>query len=198
VISIDYTRAPRGNYLSITSEVLAVWSELIAGSHDPAVIGMFGDSAGGNLVAASTLRMRDQGMPLPGALLLLSPATDLTWGGDSIYTLGDVDPGLDRQSITWMSEAYVGQDDPRHPYASPVFGDFSQAYPPTLIQVGTREILLSDAVRLYQAIRSGGHEAVLDVYEGMPHVFQGILHAAPESDVAWHRAAEFLNDRLCG
>jgi epsilon-lactone hydrolase len=198
VISIDYTRAPRGNYRSITAEVLAVWAGLLAEGYDPASMGMFGDSAGGNLVAASTLLMRDRGMPLPGALLLLSPATDLTWTGDSVYTLADVDPGLDSRTLSWMTEAYVGSDDPRHPYVSPVFGDFRQSYPPTLIQVGTREILLSDSVRLYQAIKSGGHEAVLDVYEGMPHVFQAFLYAAPETDVAWHRAADFLNSRLSG
>ncbi|TCP97413.1 acetyl esterase/lipase [Sphingomonas sp. PP-F2F-A104-K0414] len=196
VISIDYTLAPRGNYLSITSQILDVWAGLLALGHRPEAMGIFGDSAGGNITAASVLRMRDRGMPLPGALVLMSPATDLTWSGDTLYTLAEMDPGLERQAMPGMAKAYVGGDDPRHAYASPVFGDYTKPYPPTLIQAGTREFLLSDSVRLYQAIRSGGHDTVLDVYEGMPHVFQAFLAATTEGATAWARAAEFFNARL--
>ena len=75
---------------------------------------------------------------------------------------------------------------------SPVYGDYTQAFPPTLLQVGTREHLLSSSVREYQAIRSGGHEAVLDVYEGMPHVFLSLIPQAPETRTAIKRAADFF------
>ncbi len=196
VVSIDYTLAPRGNYLSITSQVLEVWTGLLASGHHPESVGIFGDSAGGNITAASVLRMRDSGMPLPGALVLMSPATDLTWSGDTLCTLADRDPGLDREALPGMTKAYGAADDPRHPYASPVFGDYAKPYPSTLIQVGTREFLLSDSVRLYQAIRAGGNEVVLDVYEGMPHVFQAFLSSTIEGATAWARMAEFFQNRL--
>lgn len=196
VVSIDYTLAPRGNYLTITNQILDVWSGLLALGHCPESMGIFGDSAGGNITAASVLRMRDRHMSIPGALVLMSPATDLTWNGDTFYTLAGMDPGLDFQAMPAMTKAYVGTGDPNHPYASPVFGDYVKPYPPTLIQVGTRELLLSDSVRLYQAIRSGGHDAVLDAYEGMPHVFQAFLAATSEGAIAWARAADFFNARL--
>jgi monoterpene epsilon-lactone hydrolase len=126
----------------------------------------------------------------------LSPWTDLAAVGDTHATLARADPVLNRTSEARAAEAYAAVQDQRNPYASPVYGDYAKAFPPTLIQVGTREMLLSDAVREYQAIRSGGHEAVLDVYEGMPHVFQATVPTAPESRLAVARAAAFFRARL--
>jgi epsilon-lactone hydrolase len=196
IISIEYTLAPRGNWQSITDQVISVWKALLAQGYKPGAMGMTGGSAGGNLILASTLKMRDQGLPLPGALYAISPATDLTFGDDTSYTLAALDPTLDSRTLPWLVEAYVGQSDPKHPYISPVYGDYSKPFPPTIIQVGTREQLLSNAVRQYQAIRSGGHEAVLDVYEGMPHSFPAIVAFTPEGQTALARAAAFFERHL--
>lgn len=196
VISIDYTLAPRANFETVTDEVLSVWNALIVDGRDTATIGLLGDSAGGNIILSSTLKMRDQGVALPGALWVLSPPTDLTFSGETMYTVGTLDPALGVEQMPWLREAYVAEGDPRNPYASPLYGDFTQPFPPTLIQGGTRELLLSDFVRQYQAIRSGGHEAILDLYEGMPHVFQVFLAATWEGRTAIDRAAAFFNSHL--
>lgn len=196
VISVDYVVAPRGNWKSVTDEVVSVWKALLAKSVRPTMVGMFGDSAGGGIVAGSVLKMRDQGLPLPGALYLMSPSCDVSQRGDSYQTLASLDPVLDPDSSTWGADAYAEPQDQQNPYASPVYGDYSKAFPPTLIQGGTREMLLSNFVRQYQAIRSGGHDAVLDLYEGMPHVFQGSIPNTPEARTAFARAASFLRQHL--
>ena len=196
VISVDYTVAPRGNWKVVTDQVLAVWKALLAKGSAPGRIGIFGDSAGGGMAAGSVLKMRDQDLPLPGALYLMSPSCDVTQNGDSYLTLSSVDPVLDPESSARGAQAYAEPQDQKNPYVSAVYGDYSKAFPPTLIQGGTREMLLSNFVREYQAIRSGGHEAVLDLYEGMPHVFQGSIPNTPEARTAFARAASFFNEHL--
>ena len=106
------------------------------------------------------------------------------------------DPVLDAESLSWSADVYADPKDQKNPYVSPVYGDYTKAFPPTLIQGGTREIFLSNFVRQYQAIRGGGHEAVLDLYEGMPHVFQGVTPDSPETRTAIGRAADFFARHL--
>jgi acetyl esterase/lipase len=100
------------------------------------------------------------------------------------------------ETLPWGADAYADPSDQKHPYVSPLYGDYSKPFPPTLIQAGTREILLSDAVRHYQAIRAGGHIAILDVYEAMPHVFQAAFVNIPETCTAIKRAAQFFSETL--
>ena len=196
VISVDYTIAPRGNWKIATDQVLAVWKALLAKGIAPASVGIFGDSAGGGMAAASVFKMRDQRLPLPGALYLMSPWSDIADQGDSYDTIASVDPVLDLTSSRWNAKAYADPADWKNPYVSPVYGDYAKAFPPTLIQGGTREMFLSNFVRQYQAIRAGGHEAVLDLYEGMPHVFQASVPNTPETRTALARAAAFFKDHL--
>ena len=197
VIGVDYTLAPRGRWDSVPAEVERVYRALLDSGVSAAAVGVFGDSAGGGLAAASMLRWRDQGLPLPGALVLMSPWCDLTGSGDSVRSLAGADPSLEERDLIASAAAYAPlEEERRHPYASPLFGDYTRPVPPTLIQAGTREILLSDAVRLYQAMRSGGALATLDVYDGMPHVFQSMLPMAAESATAIARAARFFEDTL--
>ncbi len=195
VISIDYTLAPRGNWQTATDQVIAVYRGSLA-YRQPDQIGLLGDSAGGGLVAGAVLKMRDLQVPLPGALYLLSPWSDVTEAGDSYSTLAAADPSLNAESLEWGANAYAAPADQKNPYVSPIYGDYSQPFPPTLIQGGTREIFLSHFVRHYQAIRGGGHVAVLDLYEGMPHVFQALAPSIPETAVSMERAAEFLDAHL--
>ena len=196
VISIDYTLAPRADWHTITDQVLAVWKAVLASGVKPQSVGMMGDSAGGNLAAASVLKMRDGHLPLPGALYLISPGADQSGAGDTYTTLAAADPILSTETTSWSADVYSSAADRKNPYVSPVYGDYSQAFPPTLLQVGTREHLLSSSVREYQAIRSGGHEAVLDVYEGMPHVFLSLIPQAPETRIAVKRGADFFASHL--
>ena len=200
VISIEYGLAPEHDFRDITGQAVAVYKALLAQGHKAGQIGLFGDSAGGNIILGSTLRMRDEGLKLPAALVALSPCTDLGNDGDTRTTLAYVDPVLDSQ--VWLEavmKAYAGKDGAaamKNPWASPVYGDYTKPFPATLIQGGTREYLLSDFVREYQAIRTGGGEAVLDLYEGMPHVFQTYLKDTPEGKQAIATFRDFFLSHL--
>ncbi len=200
VVSVDYGLAPEQDFRGVTGQVVSVYRALLAAGHDASRIGLFGDSAGGNIILGTTLRLRDDGLPLPAALVGLSPCTDLGAGGDSRLTLADADPGLDAaETLAAMRRAYAGKDAVAgmlHPWASPVRGDYGRPFPPTLIQGGTRELLLSDFVRQYQTMRAAGREVVLDLYEGMPHVFMSYLADAPEGKQAIATARDFLLARL--
>jgi acetyl esterase/lipase len=154
---------------------------------------MYGDSAGGGLAAAATLKLRDAGGVMPGALVLWAPWSDVTETGDTYHTLRGDDPKLVYEgNLEHCANAYANPSDHKHAHVSPVYGDYSKGFPPTLIQVGTKDILLSCAVRQYQAIQTAGGDATLDVYEGMPHVFQPALPESPESKQAMKRVQAFL------
>jgi acetyl esterase/lipase len=158
---------------------------------------MYGDSAGGGLVAGSVLRMRDEGIGIPAAVVLWSPWTDVTVRGDSYYTLKNADPFVsDLMFFENMANAYADSSDQKNPYVSPVYGNFSKGFPPTLIQGGTREVLLSDFIRLYQAIDQADVPVKLDIYEGMPHDFQIFLCNTPESVTALSKMINFLHEYL--
>jgi monoterpene epsilon-lactone hydrolase len=196
IISIDYTVAPRGNWRIVTDQVVAVYKAMLAQGYSAKSIGMFGDSAGGTIVAASVLKLRDQGIPLPGALVLLSPCVDLNLNGDTETTLRDADPALDFALNKAFLAAYAAPEDTTNPYASPIYGDFKKGFPPVLIQAGTKELVLSDAVRLYQALKAAGGVAELDVYEGMSHVFQAYMTGTPEQRAAYAEAKHWWSSHL--
>jgi acetyl esterase/lipase len=192
ILSVDYTVAPRGKWQLVTDQVVAVYKAVLAEGYDAKSIGMFGGSAGGDIVPASVLKMRDQGIPLPGALVLMSPCVDLHLSGDTETTLAGADPALsNREDIVAGFKVYADPADWSNPYVSPIYGDFSKPFPPVLLQAGTKEIVLSDSVRLYQALKTHGHEAELDVYEGMAHGFQAYMTDTPEQKAAYAEVQRF-------
>jgi acetyl esterase/lipase len=196
VLSVDYTRAPAGNFMQVTAEVIAVYQSLLKAGYASGRIGIFGDSAGGGLAAGASLRMRDEGIPMPGALVLWSPWSDLTDTGDTYETLRHAEPGyLYEKHLKSRALGYAGPNDLKHPYASPVYGDYSKGFPPTLIQGGTKESFLSNFVRHYQAIDTAGQFARLDLYEGMWHVFQE-YYSLPEAKLAVKKMNDFLKVHL--
>jgi len=157
---------------------------------------MYRDSAGGGLVARSVLKMRDEGIGIPAAIVLWSPWTDISGEGDTHSTLKNADPFVPESMLKNMGGAYAKVTDQKNPYVSPVYGNFTNGYSPTLIQVGTKEILLSDAVRLYQALDQADIPVKLDIYDGMPHVFQTTLYNTPESSLAILKTSELLKEFL--
>jgi acetyl esterase/lipase len=193
VISINYTVAPFSKWNQTTDEVVSVIQALKDKGYSLGDdVAMFGDSAGGGLVAASVLKMRDKGLGMPAAVVLWSPWLNLTGNGDTYFTLKDADPYLSYDSfLKNTAGAYADPADQKNPYVSPVYGNFSKGYPPTLIQGGTREIFLSEFVRLYQALDQAHVPVKLDIYEGMPHVHQ-YLYKTPESKVALSKMNDFL------
>lgn len=192
-ISVDYTLAPHAKFEAITDQVLAVFAGLAAEGHKPSDIVIYGDSSGGGLAASSTLKMRDRGMGLPAAAILVSPWCDLTPAGDTETTLRHAEANYlyEKHSVK-AAGAYADPADQKHPYASPAYGDFAPGFPPTLIQGGTKEILLSGFIRLYQAIDQAGGIAKLDIYEGMPHNHASRMPEAPESRIARRKIADFV------
>ena len=192
VLSVDYTVAPHGRWQLVTDQVVAAYKAVLAEGYQPHSIGMFGGSAGGDIVPASILKMRDQGIPIPGAVVLMSPCVDLHLIGDTETTLADADPALsNKEDIFAGFKAYADPSDWNNPYVSPIFGDFTKGFPPVLIQVGTKEMILSDSVRFYQAIKAAGGEAELDVYEGMAHGFQSYMTGTPEQKAAFAEVKRF-------
>lgn len=192
-ISVDYTLAPHAKWREITEEVVRVLLALQAEGYAAQRLALCGDSAGASLAAGATLKARDRGGAMPGAVVLRSPWSDIAEIGDTYDTLKDSDPVLCySRDLAAAAAAYAPALDYRHPYVSPVYGDYSKGFPPTLIQGGTRDIFLSNCVRHYQALESCGVPAKLDLYEGMPHVFQRMSRSMPETVLAMRKLREFL------
>ena len=176
-ISVDYRNPPEHRYPAALDDCVAVYRELIKTVRPENVV-ISGGSAGGNLTAATALRIRDEGLPWPAAVGLMTPCTDGALISDTIATNDQLDSVLKHAAMDEFWAVYAGGHDRTDPYLSPVYGDFAKGFPPTLLQSGTRDLLLSDTVRLHRALRRAGVEAELHVWEAMPHGGFGGL--APE------------------
>jgi monoterpene epsilon-lactone hydrolase len=197
VVSVNYTLAPHAGWKEITSQVVSVIQALVSEGHALGNIAIYGESAGGGLAAGAVLKMRDAGLGMPAAVVLWSPWSDITETGDSYATLKAADPLLYYpKNLKHCADAYAAPADQKHPYVSPVYGDYSKGFPPTLIQAGTKEIFLSNAVRHYQALDTAGIPVKLDLYEGMWHIFQVFNHDLPESKLARKKVSTFLSQQL--
>lgn len=199
VIAIDYTLAPHSKWQQTTDDVVSVFKALEEQGFTGSDILLYGDSAGGGLAAGATLKMRDLGMEMPAALVLWSPWADISETGDTYVSLRDAEVFFTYKGALGPSAlAYADAKDHKNPYVSPVYGDFSKGFPPTLIQGGTKEIFLSNFIRLYQAIDQAGQVAKLDIYEGMPHVFPILLTETKEAKAAIAKFHDWVNVYLLG
>ncbi len=197
VISIDYTLAPHARWQQITDQVVSVFKALREQGYAMKDMAIYGDSAGGSLAAGSVLKMRDKGMGMPAAVVLWSPWSDITDTGDTYFTLQRADPTyFYDKHLKHSADAYADPQDQKHPYVSPVYGDYTKGFPPTLIQGGSKEIFLSNFIRHYQALDTAGQIVKLDIYEGMIHVFQAALAGTPESKTALGKVDAFLKQYL--
>lgn len=191
VLCFDYRLAPEHPYPAATEDAMKVWDYLMLLGYGARDIILTGDSAGGNLALSLVLKLKEQGRLLPRGIVLMSPWTDLTSSGKSFEAKAEVDPVLDRDYIDRMVAAYASDMDLKQPLISPLFGDF-EGFPPVYIQVGENEILLSDSLRLHQALVDANVSVKMDTYKGMWHVFQmSPVKAARE---AMDKNAEFIYD----
>lgn len=190
--AVDYRMPPDHPYPTPLDDCLAAYREVL--SRYPATnLVVSGASAGGNLAAALMLRARDESLPLPAGLVLDTPEVDLTQSGDTFVTNQILDVALYRPLNNSIA-LYAQGHDLRHPYLSPLFGDFTKGWPPTILTSGTRDLFLSNTVLMHRALRRAHVAAELHVCEAAPH--GGFMGRAPEDLEMAMECIRFTKQRL--
>ncbi len=191
-LMVDYRLAPEHPFPAATEDCFAAWNHLLSSGFDPERIVFAGDSAGGNLAVVAAMRARDEGLPLPAAMVLLSPVLDLTFSGASVERNDGIDPMFRAATACRIQDWYAAGLDLTDPRISPLFGRTS-GLPPTMLLVGSSELMLDDTLR-YGAKTAGARTAV---WHDMPHVFPAI-RGLIEGDDAIAEIAEFIREHTAG
>jgi len=197
VISVDYRLAPEDPYPAAVDDALAAYEALLQDGTAPSDIVLAGESAGGGLAVATLVNARDRGLPLPAAAFVMSPYVDLTLAGTTMETKREVDPLMSEVSLQARVTDYTAGQDAALGLISPIFADLS-GLPPLIIQAGSHEVLLDDAVRLARQAATADVEVTLDVTPGVPHVFQAYYAILDEGASALDRAGQLLSTHLAG
>ena len=170
VLSFEYRLAPENPFPAALEDGFAAYRHMLSLGIAPEKIAFVGDSAGGGLELATALKAREEGVPLPAAIAALSPWVDLTLSDPSYFENQKSDPLLERKKLLRATMYYAYGKYLKDPYISPVFADFT-GFPPTLIHVGTHEVLLGDSRMLTAAMRRADVNVELQEWEGMWHVW---------------------------
>jgi acetyl esterase/lipase len=197
VISVDYRLAPEHPYPAAVEDALAAYKALLHDGVVPSDIAFAGESAGGGLAIATLVNVRDHGLPLPAAAYVMSPYVDLTLAGTTMETRREADPLLSRELLQPRVTDYASGHGPASGLISPLFADLS-GLPPLLIQAGTHEVLLDDAVRLAGQAANADVAVTLEITPGVPHVFQAYHAILDKAAAALDRAGQFLSAHLAG
>jgi acetyl esterase/lipase len=193
--TVDYRLGPEHPYPAAVDDARAAYEGLLDQGVEPGRIALAGESAGGGLAVATLLALRAAGTPLPSCAFLMSPYADLTLSGETLTEKQSVDPILTPEGLRVRVPDYVSAADPADPLISPVFADL-RGLPPLLIQVGSHEVLLSDAIRLAGRAAVADVPVRLEVTAGVPHVFQGFAALLDEAGLALDRASDFLRTQF--
>ena len=194
VASLDYRVAPEHPYPAAFEDAIEAYRYLLGLGYAGNKIIVAGDSAGGGLALALTMYLRDEKLPLPAAVITMSAWTDLTLSGESYTENFEIDPMFGGSTDTLVyHNAYPGEHDPRDPYISPLFGDYT-GFPPMLMQVGGREMLLSDTLEVARKAKVCGVPVKEQIFPGMFHVFQMGLTRYPEAEQAWKQVRKFIRE----
>jgi len=197
VISIDYRMLPDHPFPAGLDDVITVYKQTIA-KYKPENIGIFGTSAGSGLTAAAMLKLKGLNLPQPAVVGLGTPFIDITDTGDTYHTNQDIDNFLVTYNglLKSIAKLYAGSNDMKNPLISPIYGDFTKGFPPTILTSGTRDLFLSNTVRMHQKLRSAGVEAYLQVFEGCSHAFYLQVLDSPESKQAYQEMVLFFDKHL--
>jgi epsilon-lactone hydrolase len=195
VLGLNYRLAPLHPFPSAVEDASAAYRWLLKIGIDPARIALAGDSAGAGLALATTLTIRDEGLPLPAAVVCLSPWVDLALTGDSMDTKAAEDPIVSREMLRGWGKLYLGDRDPHTPLASPLYAEFRHL-PPLLIQVGSAEVLLDDSRRLAERALAAGVDVSLEIWPEMIHGWQNFAAILPEARQAIEHIGRFVRSHL--
>ena len=196
VISVDYRMPPDAYFPAALDDGMTVWKATLK-TTDPQKIAIFGTSAGGALTLEMVLKAKQDGVPMPGAIASGTPMSDVTKEGDTFYTNELVDNVLVSRDgfCDAGAKVYANGRDMKDPLLSPVYGDMA-GFPPTILTSGTRDLLLSNTVRVHRKLRQAGVEAALHVYEGQSHAHYMRDDTAPETREVFQEIAGFFDKHL--
>lgn len=190
-VALDYRMAPEHPFPAAVDDALAAYRAMVEDGIDPGRMAVAGDSAGGGLAVAFLVAARSEGLPMPACAVCLSPWVDLACGGASYQEKVDEDLSLETAELVALGRRYAA-DRVSDPLASPLGADLA-GLPPLLVQVGSAEILLDDAVSLARRAGAAGVPTTLEVWPGMPHVWHSFGFMLSEGADATEAAAAFIN-----
>ena len=194
-LNVDYRLAPEHPHPAAVKDSLTAYRWLLEQGIEPQHIAIAGDSAGGGLCIATALKIRDENLAMPAAIVPISPWTDMEGTGESMKTRTEVDLIVTPEGIQQLASTFLGGADPQDPYAAPHHAD-PIGLPPTYIQVGDEEVLLDDSVRFADKARQAGVDITIDVFPEMQHVFQIAAGNLPEADEAIAKIGVWLKTKL--
>jgi acetyl esterase/lipase len=193
VLALDYRQAPEHAFPAWLDDALTAYQHLLKSGERPGQIVVAGDSAGGNLVLVTLLRLRELGLPMPAAGICLSPWTDLACGYHSHRLNARHEAMLNPAGLRALGLHHIGDRDPRDPLLSPAYADLD-GLPPLMVHVGSQEILLDDARAIRRNAKRAGIRLRYREWEGMPHVFPLFHRILPEGRKAIAEIADFVKD----
>lgn len=193
---VHYKRAPENPHPGPVNDMVKAYQWLLNDQKiKPEHIAFSGDSAGGALALTTIAAAKEKGLPLPAATMPMSPWAGLDLSGETYETNKDKDALVSRETTTALASLFIGDGDPQHPLANPLYTDYA-GFPPIYIQVGDAETLLDDSKRIAERAKTAGSDVRIDIFPEMQHVFQAMAGNAPEADEAVKLMAEWVRPKL--